>query len=76
MIKEEKIDQYLMEEAFSLQVNPGLEVFPMFSQGWLVDSYPPGVVFRKTLNLYREFQLIRNFNVTQYFMTIVGQHFQ
>ena len=48
----------------------------MFYQGWLVDPCHPGVVYHTTLNLYRKFQFIRNFNVTRYFMTIVGKHFQ
>ena len=47
-----------------------------FCQGWLVDLYPPRVVYRKTVNLYRKFQFIGNFNVTQYFVTIIGLHFQ
>ena len=41
---------------------------------WLEDSYPPGVVYRKTLNLYRKFQ--SKFKITQYFVTIVRLHFQ
>ena len=42
----------------------------------LVDPYPPVVVYRKTLNLYRKFQFIENFKVIQYFVTIVGLHFK
>ena len=34
------------------------------------------MVHRKMLNLYRKFQFIGNFEVTQYFVTIVGTHFQ
>ena len=48
----------------------------MFYQGWLVDPYPLGVVYWRTLNLYRKFQFIENFKVTQNFVTMVGQHFE
>jgi len=34
------------------------------------------MVYWKTLNLYRKFQFIGNFKATQYFVTIVGPHFQ
>ena len=50
--------------------------FPFVLPGWLVDPYPPGVVYRKTLYLYRKFQFIGNFKVIQYFVAIVGLHFQ
>ena len=46
--------------------------FPAFCQQWLVDPYPLGVVYWKTLNLYRELQYVRNVKVTQYFMAIVS----
>ena len=39
-------------------------------------SLPSGVVYRKTLNLYRKFKFIGNFKVTQYFVTIIGLNFQ
>ena len=74
-IDEEKIDQYHVGQAFFHQVDPGLEVFPMLCRGWLVDPYRPWVVYRKALNLCRKFQFIGNFNVTQYLVIIVGQHF-
>ena len=48
----------------------------MFYQGWLVDPYPLGVVYWRTLNLHRKFQFIENFKVTQNFVTMVGQHFE
>ena len=70
-MKEEKKVQYHVGQAFFLQVDPGLEVFPMFCQGWLLDPYPPGVVYPKTLIFCRRFQFIGNFKVTQYFLTIV-----
>ena len=54
-IKEEKVVEYHLGQAFFHQADPGLEVFPMFCQGWLVDPYRPGVVYRKALNLYRKF---------------------
>ena len=54
------------------QVDLELEVLPV----WLVDPRPPGMLFRKTLNVYRKFQFIGNLNVTQYFVTIVRSHFQ
>ena len=34
------------------------------------------MVYWKTLNFYRTFQFIGNFKATQYFVTIVGLHFQ
>ena len=70
-IKEEKIVQYLMGQAFFHQVDPGLEVFPKFCQGWLLDVYLPGVVYGKILHLYKKFQFIGSFKVIQYFLTIV-----
>ena len=69
--EEEKIVQYHVGQACFHQVDPGLEVLPMFCQGLLVDPYSP-----ETSNLYRKFQSIGNFMVTQYFVTIVGSHFQ
>ena len=72
MVLLEKIDQYHMGQTFFHQVDPGLEVFPMFCQGWLVDPYPTWVVYWKTLT----FHFIGNFQVTQYLVTIVGQHCQ
>ena len=63
-IEEEKIVQYQVGQAFFYQVYPGLEVFPMFCLGWLVDLCHPGVVYWKTLNLYRKFQFIGDFGVT------------
>ena len=50
------------------------KVFPVFP-GWLVDSYRPGVVYWKTVNLYRKLQFIGNFKVIQYFVTIVDRIF-
>ena len=41
-IEEEKVFQYHVGQAISRQVDPGLEIFPMFCEGWLVDSCPPG----------------------------------
>ena len=52
--KEEKIVQYYMAQIFFHRVDPGLKVFPIFCQVWLVDPYPPWVVNRKTLNLCRK----------------------
>ena len=75
-IEEEKIFQYHMGQAFFHQVDPGLEVFPMLCEEWLVDPCPPGVAYWKTLNLYRKFQFIGNFKVTQCFVTIVEEHLQ
>ena len=46
-IKEERIVQYHIGQAFFQQVEPGFEAFPMFCQGWLVDPYPPGVFDRR-----------------------------
>ena len=43
-IEEGKILQYHEGQAFFHQVDPGLGVFPMFCQGWLVYPYPLGVV--------------------------------
>ena len=34
------------------------------------------MVYWKTLDLYRKFQLLEIFEDTQYFVTVVGQHFQ
>ena len=48
----------------------------MFCQGWLVDFFPLRVVYWETLNLYRKFQFVKDFKVTQHIMTIVRQHFQ
>jgi len=39
----------------------------MLCQGWLVEPCPLGMVYWKTLNLYRKFQFNGNFRVTQYF---------
>ena len=64
-----------MGQACYHQVDPGLEVFLCYAR-WSIDPYSLGVVYRKTLNLYREFHFIGNFEVTQYFVTIVGQQFQ
>ena len=75
-IEEEKIVQCHMGQVSYHQVDPELEVLPMFCQGWLVDPCTPGVVYWKTLKLYRKFQFIGKFNVTQCFLTIVGQRFQ
>ena len=61
-----------MGQAFFHQVDPELEVLLV----GLVDPYPPGVVYRKILDLYRKFQFIGNFKVTQYVVTIVRPHFQ
>ena len=72
----EKIAQYHMGQTFFHQVDPGFEAFPMFCQGWWVDPYPTWVGYWKTLNLCRKFQFFGNFEVTQYLVTIVGQHFQ
>ena len=55
---------------------PRIGSFPNVLQGWLVDLYPSRVVYRKTLDLYREFQFIGNFKVTQYFLMILVLHFQ
>ena len=65
-----------MGQAFFHQVDPGLEVSPMFFQGVVGRSFPPGVVYWMILNLYRKFQFIKKFKVTRYFVTIVRQHFQ
>ena len=45
-----------------LPVVPEFENFIVLP-GWLVGLYVSGVVYRKTLNLYRKFQLIGNFKV-------------
>ena len=39
-------------------------------------SYTLGVVYWKKLKLYMKLQFIGNFKVTQYFVTIIGSHFQ
>ena len=75
-IEEEKIFQYHVRQVFFHQVDPRLEIFPIFCEEWLVDPCPPGMVYCKTLNLYRKFQFIENFKTTQCFVTIVRQHFQ
>jgi len=59
-------------QAFFHQFDCGLEVL----LGYLVDLYPLGVVYQKTLNLYRKFQFIGNFKFIPYFVRIVGPHFQ
>ena len=48
-IREEKILQYHVVQALFHQIDPGLEVFLMFCQGWLVDPCPleGGVVCQK-----------------------------
>ena len=75
-IEEEKIFQYHMRQAIFHQVNPGLEVFPIFCQGWLEDPCPPMMVYWETLSLCRKFQFIGNFKTTQCFVPIVEEHFQ
>ena len=62
-IDEEKMFQYHLGQAFFHQVDPGLE-FSLFCQGWLVDPCLPGMVYGKTLNLYRKIQFIGNFKAT------------
>jgi len=74
-MEEEKIVEYHVGQAFFYQVNSGLEVFPMFCQGCLVDPCPPGVVYWYTLNLFRKFQFIGSCKGTENLVTIVGQHF-
>ena len=74
-IEEEKIIQYSMKQAFFHQAIPGSEAFAMFCQGWLVELCPLGVVYWKALKLYRKFQFIGYFKVTQCVVTIVRQHF-
>ena len=74
-IKEENIVQYHVVQAVH-QIEPEFKVSTMFCQRWLADPYPPGVVYRKTLNLCSNSQFIGNFKVAQYFVTMVGQHFQ
>ena len=75
-IKEDKIVQYHVGQRFLHQANPGLVVFPIFLPGCLEDPNLPGLVSRKTLNLYTKFQFIGNFEVLHYYMRIVGPHFQ
>ena len=65
-----------MGQTFFHHVEPGLEIFSISCQEWLVHPYPLSVVYWKTLNLYRKFQFIGNFKITLYLVTIVGQHFQ
>ena len=62
----------MLEQALFHQVDPGSEVLP----GAVGRSLPSKVVYRKTLSLYRKFQFIGNVNVTHYFVTIIGLHFQ
>ena len=75
-IKEEKMVEYHVGPAFFTKSTLDLEVFPHALPEWLIDPYPPGAVYRKTLNLYRNFQYIESFKVIQWFVTIVGSHFQ
>ena len=63
-IKEDKIVQCHVGQAFLHQFNPRLVVFPIFLPGSLVDPSLPGVVSWKILNLHRKFQFIGNFKVT------------
>ena len=65
-----------MRQALFYEADPGLQVFPIFHQWWLVVPFLSEMVYWKTLNLYRKFQFSGNFKATQYFMTIVGPHFQ
>ena len=51
-----------MGQAF-LSSRPKIQNFSYVVPGWLVDLYAPGMVFQKTLNLYRKFQFIGNFEV-------------
>ena len=60
-IKEEKIVQYHVGQAFFHQADPGLEAFPMFCQGWLVDPFLLEMVYRKTLN-FNFLEILRPFN--------------
>ena len=57
-IKEDKIVQYHIGQAFFRSVDPKLDVFLMFLPGWLVDPYVPEVAYRKTFNLYGKFQFM------------------
>ena len=75
-IEGEKIFRYHVRQAFFPQVNPELEIFPMVWQGSLVDPCCLGMVYWKTLNLYRKSQFIGNVKATPYIVAIVGQHFQ
>ena len=75
-IKEDKIVQYHVGQAFFTPSQPRIVSFPYLLPGSLVDPVLPGVVFQKILSLCRKFQFIGNFKVTQYFVTIEGPHFQ
>ena len=55
---------------------PRIGSFPRVLPRWLIYPYPPVVVYRKTLNLYRKFQFIGSFKVIQCFVTIVGLYCQ
>ena len=52
--------EYHMGQAF-LSSRHKLKNFPNIWPGWLVDLYVPGVIYQKTMNLYRKFQFIGNF---------------
>ena len=55
---------------------PRSESFPYVLRERLVHPYPPVLVYRKTLNLYRKFKFIGNFKVIQYFVTVVEPNCQ
>ena len=74
-LKEEKIVQYHVGQAFFHKIYPVLEA--SFCFGRVVGrSLLSGGGYRKILNLHKEFQFIGNFMVVQYFVTIVKPHFQ
>ena len=61
--KKKRLFYIMLDRSFSLN-HPRTGSW-MFCQGWMVDPYHPGVVYWKILNLYRKFQFIGNFSVTQ-----------
>ena len=74
-IKDEKIAHYTVGQAFFTKSIQDWKMSLCFARV-IGRSLSSGVVLRKTLNLCMKFQFIGNFKVTQYFVIIVGQHFQ
>ena len=73
-LKEEKIVEYHMGQAFLHQVVSKFEISPVLP-GWLVDLYAlRGGVYRKALKLYSEFQFIGNLKVNLSLESLLKSH--
>ena len=74
-MKEEKIVQYHLGQAFFHQIDPDWKFSLCFTRV-VGKPLPSGGSYRKILNLHKEFQFIGHFKAIKYFVKIVELLFQ